>query len=636
MNGGKVKGRMSRLVFIMMVRRILTIGSVLIALAVTLWLRTVYDDGRQWKLAITADGRGYYGYLPAVFIHHDLKWRWLRSEETRIVSAEESGNFVVPSQNGGTVNKCFAGVAFTMLPFFLVAHAAALACGLDAGGYSPIYAASVSVAALAWCLIGLLLFNGWLRRRITSAPVAFAVSLLLIWATNLSFYAIVQPSMGHVYGFGVIAALLWLSDRWMEKRRWLWTLCFLAGLLPVIRPTDALLVLALPFIAGSRERLQAWWSHLGSRSAITLIIAGVLLALPLLAQMALWHAQTGLWLVYSYGKERFNWTDPHAWEVLVGFRKGWLIYTPLMLLIIPGWVVLLRKDRFQALAYAVFITVVIYVTSCWWYWAYGDSFGQRALVDFYPVLAVPIAHLFMRIRGVIAGAAMASVCAFFLLLNNVQGFQLLRYILLWERMDFASYKAAFMKTGKEYVGYLESMRKPFMEYTIITPDTARTIDFEAGARALPAHLLKSHTGIGAGQVSEDHVYQDLLVLPLDNEARKQELLVTLHGFARKDTQGANGYIVISAEGDGQSHSYHAVNLLPYLEDVKGWKELLFERRIPPAKGAHDELKVYGMSDHGVLWLDDWRVEVSSLRDDTAGLAALNRAKEAGEYPELDK
>jgi hypothetical protein len=620
----------------MVVRRILTIASVVLALAVVYWLRMVYDEGHQWKLAITADGRGYYGYLPAILIHHDLQWRWLTSEELKIVSAEESGNFVVPSANGGTVNKCFAGVACAMLPFFLAAHGAALVFGLDAGGYSPIYAASVDVAALSWCFIGLLLFYRWLRRRIGNTSVAFTVTLLLFWATNLSFYTIVQPSMGHVYGFAVIAALLWLSDRWTEKRRWLWAMCLLGGLLPLIRPTDALLVLALPFIAGSKERLKAWGSHLRSSSAMTLIVAVFLLALPLLVQMALWHAQTGLWLVYSYGKERFYWTDPHAWEVLIGFRKGWLIYTPLMLLIVPGWIVLFGQNRFQAVSYATFITVVIYVTSCWWYWAYGDSFGQRALVDFYPVLAVPIAHLFMRTRSVIARTAVASVCAFFLLLNNVQGFQLLRYILLWERMDFASYKAVFLKTGEEYVGFLGSLRKPFMEYTVITPDTVRTIDFEEGAPALPAHALKARTGIGAGRISAERIYQDLLRLPRDNEARAHELLVTLHGFARRDVEDFNGHIVISAESDGQSYSYTAVNLLPYLEDADAWEELRFERRLPPAKGAHDELKVYGMNDKGVLWLDDWRVEVFSLQDDTAALAALNRAREAGASPTLDK
>ena len=620
----------------MILRRILTIASVTIALAMTYWLRVVYDHGHQWKLAITADGRGYYGYLPAIFIHHDLHWRWLVSEETKIVPAEESGNFVVPSPNGGTVDKCFAGVACVMMPFFLLAHALALAFGLDAGGYSPIYAASVSVAALAWCFAGLLFFHGWLRRRIANAPVAFIVTLLLFWATNLSFYAIVQPSMGHVYGFAVIAVILWLSDRWMEKRRWFWMLCFLAGLLPVIRPTDALLVVALPFIAGSRERLLAWWSHLLSRSAMTLMVALFLLILPVLMQMALWHAQTGLWLVYSYGRERFNWTDPHAWEVLVGFRKGWLIYTPLMLMIVPGWIMLFRKDRFQAVGYAIFITAVVYVTSCWWYWAYGDSFGQRAIVDFYAVLAVPIAHLFMGLRSIVTRAAVAITCAFFLLLNNVQGFQLLRYILLWERMDFTSYKAVFLKTGSEYVGYLGALRKPIMEYTVVTPDTACTIDFETGGPALPAYVMRPLSGHAAGRVVPGHMFQDLLVLPRASEARSGELLVTLHGSARREEGPFNGYLVLSSESAEQSNSYTAINLSPFMGTTDVWQELRFERRLPPTKSTGEVLKIYAMNDQGALWLDDWRVEVATLQDDTAGINAFNRARDAGAEATVDK
>lgn len=620
----------------MIVRRTLTIVSIVIALAMAFWLRVVYDHGEQWKSAISADGRGYYGYLPAVFIHHDLQWRWLKSEEIKIVQAEESGNFVVPSPNGGTVDKCFAGVACVTLPFFLIAHTAALAFGLDAGGYSPIYAASVGVAALAWCFIGLLLFYRWLNRRIANAAIAFTVTLLLFWATNLSFYAIVQPSMGHVYGFAVIAAILWLSDHWTEKRRWLWMMFLFVGLLPVIRPPDALLVLAFPFIAGSAQCLHAWWSHLRSRSALTMIIALLLLALPLMVQMGLWHAQTGLWLVYSYGKEGFNWTDPHAWEVLAGFRKGWLIYTPLMLMIVPGWIVLFRKNRFQAVSYAIFISAVIYVTSCWWYWAYGDSFGQRAIVDFYALLVVPIAHLFMHLRGTLARTAVAITCAFFLVLNNVQGFQLLRYILLWERMDFASYKAVFMKTGAEYVGYLGALREPVMEYTIVTPDTACTIDFENGGAALPTYLMKPRTGQGAARVVRGHMYQDLLVLPRTSEARSGELLVTLHGYARREEGAFNGHLVLSSEAAGQSTSYTAINLSPFMDAIGVWQELRFERRLPAVKNAEEDLKVYAMNDQGELWLDDWGLEVASLQDDTAGINAFNRAREGRAAPTVGK
>lgn len=619
----------------MALRRILTCLSILAALVITWWLRAVYDDGRQWKFAITADGRGYYGYLPAVLIHHDLQWKWLRGEETRIVAEKESGSFLVPADDGRKVDKYFAGVACAILPFFLIAHVAALVSGQYAGGYSPIYAASVSAAALTWCFVGLLLFHGWLKRRIANTPVAFAVTLLVFWATNLSFYTIVQPSMAHAYGFAVIASLLWLSDRWTEKRRWFWAMCLLAGLLPVIRPVDALFVVALPFVAGSKERLLTWRAHLRSHPAMTLIVAALLLVLPALVQMALWHAQTGHWVLYSYGKERFYWTEPQAWEVLVGFRKGWLIYTPLMWLIIPGWFILVRTSRFQAISYAFLIISVIYVTSCWWYWSYGDSFGQRAIVDFYPVLAVPIAHLFMWARGLFTRTAAAVACAFFLLLNNVQAYQLVRYILLWERMDFAAYKAVFLRTGNEYVGYLGSLRKPFLEYTIVTPDTTRTIDFEEAVADPARQNAHARTGHGAGCVSPDHLYQDLLMLPLDNMARKRELLVKLHGFARKEGD-SNGYVVISAESGGRSYSYTAINLLPHLEDADGWKELRFEQRLPPAKGTGAELKVYAMGERGALWLDDWQVEVYSLQDDTTALAALHRALEAGQGPRLDR
>ena len=43
-----------------------------IVLAFTVKYRFIGEDGEAYKRAIDGDAKGYYAYLPAVFIYHDL------------------------------------------------------------------------------------------------------------------------------------------------------------------------------------------------------------------------------------------------------------------------------------------------------------------------------------------------------------------------------------------------------------------------------------------------------------------------------------------------------------------------------------------------------------------------------------
>lgn len=41
-----------------------------------------------------------------------------------------------------------------------------------------------------------------------------------------------------------------------------------------------------------------------------------------------------------------------------------------------------------------FLLLILYVSSAWWMWYYGGSFGQRVAVDFLCVFAILIAYVF--------------------------------------------------------------------------------------------------------------------------------------------------------------------------------------------------------------------------------------------------
>ena len=82
--------------------------------------------------------------------------------------------------------------------------------------------------------------------------------------------------------------------------------------------------------------------------------------------------------------------DPHILDFLFSYKKGWLLYSPVFLLLIPGFIQLYkrRKDLFWPIFGSALLAIWIFASwECWWFAA---SFGSRAMVDLYPLLVLPL------------------------------------------------------------------------------------------------------------------------------------------------------------------------------------------------------------------------------------------------------
>lgn len=121
---------------------------------------------------IRSDVHGYYGYLRALFITHDLGHEQIRHEYVNVTP-------------NGTLNKYFTGEAVLLTPFFLCAHAYVKATGGVADGFSPPYEHAIAVAALFYALLGLLALRALLLRMGISDGSAATVVLTLGFGTQL-------------------------------------------------------------------------------------------------------------------------------------------------------------------------------------------------------------------------------------------------------------------------------------------------------------------------------------------------------------------------------------------------------------------------------------------------------------------
>lgn len=411
----------------------------------TIWLTGfliffAFFKNQVWKKpeAIRHDMLSYYGYLPATFIHHDLT-----------LSFVDPGNrdrygWTTDAKNG-LVFRMTMGVAIMEAPFFLVADSLTKLFALERTGYSAFYAFFALLGCVFYFLGGLVFVN-----RVVSGlfdPItARWTCLVLAFGTNLFYYTIDEGLMSHVFSFFLYSALLYYSLKWHQRPRWKNALriglCI--GMLTLLRPIHACsFLLPLGIALSDRSKWQMVKAHISHLFLVILVSFTCLLP-----QLLYWHHVSGQWLYYSYMDEGFFFNDPQILRGLLGFRKGWLIYTPVMFLAIPGLFFLYKRHRSLFWPFLLFLPVYVYVIFSWWCWWYGGGYGSRPMIDIYGWMALPLAAFIFRMReNFPARWLVRSLLVFFIFLSIFQTHQYRRSLIHWDGMNAQLFGKIWLRSG---------------------------------------------------------------------------------------------------------------------------------------------------------------------------------------------
>jgi len=71
---------------------------VIIACTIFLCFKQLKDN--NWNRCISSDGKGYYAYLPAIFIYHDLQFQFVEQYETKYYNEENKVDLIVMGTQG--------------------------------------------------------------------------------------------------------------------------------------------------------------------------------------------------------------------------------------------------------------------------------------------------------------------------------------------------------------------------------------------------------------------------------------------------------------------------------------------------------------------------------------------------------
>lgn len=383
----------------------------------------LYDNPRK---IIESDVGNYYAYLPLTFIFDQLDYKF-DGPTFKIIKPYL---YSAPVDNGQRVNPCTMGMSIAYSPFFFAAHYSLKALGRPTTGFSEAYRLAILFACLFYALIAIILLKRILEKIFNDQTTALTITTLIL-ATNLLYYLIYEPGMTHAFNFSFGVFFLYLTIKWHEKPGILNSIGigFFTGLIALIRPTDIIIVLI--FILWKVRSFSTLKDNiltfLKKWYLILIIIASaVLVWVP---QMIYWHHFTDHYLYNPYKGMgfKFFFNNPQFLISLFSYRKGWLLYTPVMLMIFPGFVVLYRKYREYFWPVFIYFIFNLWIIASWCLPWYGGSYGHRAFIASYGIMMIPIAAVFSAIfsKKKILNLVTGILIAFIFIYHNF--FQLQQY-----------------------------------------------------------------------------------------------------------------------------------------------------------------------------------------------------------------
>ncbi|MFA9391916.1 MAG: hypothetical protein ACERKD_19060 [Prolixibacteraceae bacterium] len=406
-------------------------------------------NGRE----ITWDVLGYYLYLPAVFIYDDPMlddpgWLEKLNEEKDL-----TGTLYMVSTNdeGEPMFFFLMGMSLFYLPFFLIANILATPLGFAADGFSLIYQYALVIGCIIYTLIGLFYFRKNLR-HFFSEWITSLVLLIVVFGTNYIVHLTIKNLEPVTVLFMLVNIILWNTIKWHQSYQFKNLLSIGVGitLMGMTKPSEVMIVF-LPLLWNVitwddfKQKLALIWQK--RLSFLMVIGLCVVVASP---QILYWWFKTGHLIYDSYknpgvGLDIFT---PHIFDVLFSYRKGWLLYTPVMIFSIVGFVFMYRKNRPVFLAILVYSVISFWIIASWTEWWYGAGFSNRPMITLYPLLGITLGYFLQFLQRVKKrwSIPISLSIVFFIFLNQFQWWQARNYIIDLYRTNKAYYWATFLKT----------------------------------------------------------------------------------------------------------------------------------------------------------------------------------------------
>jgi len=552
---------------------------------------------------ISWDILGYYLYLPATFIYdqpmlNDVAW-------LQQINAEKdlTGTLYQVSTNdeGEPMYFFLMGMSILFLPFFLVGHLLAGPLGYPADGFSEPYQYLLVIGGILYTIIGLI----YLRKNLRcffSEKISALIMIIIVFGTNYIHHNTLKNLETVNMLFMLVNIILWNTIKWHENYKIKNLLAIGIGITitTLVKPSEIFVIL-LPVLwnvtswKSFKEKLILFWSK--RKSILIVIGVSFLVALP---QLAYWYFKTGHILYDSYknpgvGLDVFS---PHIIKVLFSYRKGWFLYTPVMIFSLIGFYFMFKENKRIFLATISYFLISFYIIASWTEWWYGAAFSGRPMISLYPILAISFGYflLYMKGKSRFLKIVFGAFVILFIFLNQFQWWQFKHYILDPYRTTKAYYWSTFLKTSvtekekeslliyRDFTGKMELTNAgDYMKFVIVDDQ------FEDTGR----NNILSEDSSSFYRFTENQEFYLIFESPYRELTQKDHAWVR-SGLDIRFPEGFEGpfpCFVMTMERKEGSYRYFAPEVKPD-SAYDQWKRIDLEYLTPEIRNTHDRFKCY--------------------------------------------
>jgi hypothetical protein len=575
---------------------------ILVMVIVVLRLITLQSNELSW------DVLGYYIHLPALFIYKDyglsdLSWiHHLMSQYPLTDSLYQ----ISTGPNGNPIFFFLMGMSFFYLPWFLIGHLLASFSGYPVDGFSLPYQYSLAIGVIVYTVIGLIYLRKVLLEFFSDRITTITLIIIVLGTNYLHFMTVKNLETANIL-FMMVALITWNTILWHKTYRLknLIALGVFTVLTALSKPSEVLIFL-LPVFWGiyNKEtfynKFRLFWKK--KDQIIIAIFAGIVVALP---QIIYWYAETGNILYDSYKNPGvgLDLASPHILNVLFSFKKGWFIYTPVMIFSVMGFVQLYRKNKPVFTPVLMYCLIAFYLLASWTEWWYGASFSIRPMITLYPLLAIALGYFLQMIKdkNIAIKTGVYLLIVFFILLNLFQTWQINNYILEPYRMTQKYYFAIFGKT------HITEKDRQYL-----APDLTFNADAKLSNESAFNRRNFGYYDFEEADVNLMNFYiTDSLgntVLKMDSTLRfSPEIRNTFRGLTSRDYFWVRasadvfipkGYkeelplLVMTFERKGGAYSYHSYSVDTSIYKPGTWGKISVDLMSPNVRSSSDYFKIY--------------------------------------------
>jgi hypothetical protein len=573
------------------------------------FFRLNYRESRE----ITWDVFGYYLPLPATFIYNDpllndRSWIDELNDEKHLSGTVYQ---ISTTEKGEPMYFFLFGMSLFYSIFFFIGHFSAGIGGFPQDGFSDPYQISLVFGCMLYTFIGLYYLRKIMLYFSNERSTAI-VLVMIVLGTNYAHHMTIKNLETVNVLFMLAALVIWNTIQWHLDYKLKNLLVISIGLilLALVKPSEILFAF-FPILFGIKNRhsFRSKWEIIKShrRQFYIAISAALFIALP---QAGYWFYKTGkpIYDTYKNAGVGLDFFSPHIWNTLFSFRKGWLIYTPIMIFALIGFRQLYRTNK--GVFIPVFGTFIcsFFIVASWTEWWYGAGFSIRPLITYYTLLSIPMVlfvdKLFEQKR--IIQFAFIVLASFFLFLNQFQWWQLRHYILDPYRTTKEYYWAIFLKKDVN-----KDKQKLLLVQRDFTGNDSFTDSLDYRAKLIFEDKFSNNSnGVLLSDASKEFAMP--IRIPYRKITKKDHVWLAISFEYKTDNKDLPILIALCMERKNGAYGYKTFELQ---NDVKQMQKANFYFLTPEIRSENDLFKI-----------DLWKRSPGSITIDNLKIRAFERQR----------